>query len=286
MELFGSSGRHLHVGTGHTRVMGVVNVTPDSFSDGGRFLDPEAAIAQGLRMVREGADVLDVGGESTRPGYVPVAPAQQLERILPVIAGLRQQVDVPISVDTTRAVVAAAALDAGADWVNDTTALQEDPEMAELCADRGCTVVLMHRFVPSRKQTSGPPSGRDMVALLVRNLAARLQEATSHGIREDRIVLDPGIGFGTRSQDNLELLARIGMLQHLQRPLLAGPSRKSFLGELTGKPPAERVAATAAAVTALALAGVEIVRVHDVAEMVDVVHVADAIRLAGAVDPS
>ncbi|MHC5071371.1 MAG: dihydropteroate synthase [Planctomycetota bacterium] len=261
MELFGSSGRHLHVGTGHTRVMGVVNVTPDSFSDGGRFLDPEAAIAQGLRMVREGADVLDVGGESTRPGYVPVAPAQQLERILPVIAGLRQQVDVPISVDTTRAVVAAAALDAG-------------------------TVVLMHRFVPSRKQTSGPPSGRDMVALLVRNLAARLQEATSHGIREDRIVLDPGIGFGTRSQDNLELLARIGMLQHLQRPLLAGPSRKSFLGELTGKPPAERVAATAAAVTALALAGVEIVRVHDVAEMVDVVHVADAIRLAGAVDPS
>ncbi|MHC4854309.1 MAG: dihydropteroate synthase [Planctomycetota bacterium] len=184
MELFGSSGRHLHVGTGHTRVMGVVNVTPDSFSDGGRFLDPEAAIAQGLRMVREGADVLDVGGESTRPGYVPVAPAQQLERILPVIAGLRQQVDVPISVDTTRAVVAAAALDAGADWVNDTTALQEDPEMAELCADRGCTVVLMHRFVPSRKQTSGPPSGREMVALLVSNLAARLQEATSRGIRE------------------------------------------------------------------------------------------------------
>ncbi len=286
MELFGWSGRHLRVQAGHTRVMGVINVTPDSFSDGGQFLDPEAAITQGLRMVADGADVLDVGGESTRPGYHRVEPAQQLERILPVIEGLRPQVDVPISVDTSRATVAAAALDAGADWVNDTTALTEDPEMADLCADRGCTVVLMHRFEPDLGQSQDPPSGAEMVALLVSDLARRLREAVSGGIREDRIVLDPGLGFGTRAHDNPEILARIDMLRPLQRPLLAGPSRKSFLGEITGKPPAERLPATAAAVTALALAGVEIVRVHDVAEMVDVVRVADAIRGGGAADSS
>jgi len=265
--------------------MGVINVTPDSFSDGGQFLEPGAAIAEGLRMVAEGADVLDVGGESTRPGYEPVRPAEQLARILPVIEGLRGQVEVPISVDTTRATVAAAAMDAGADWVNDTSALTEDPEMADLCADRNCTVVLMHRFVPSRNQTSGPPSGSEMVALLVQDLAARLQEATSRGIGEDRIVLDPGLGFGTRAHDNPEILARIDLLLQLRRPLLVGPSRKSFLGELTGRPPEERVPATAAAVTALALAGVEIVRVHDVAAMVDVTRVADAIRSGRAEGP-
>lgn len=270
---------------GQTRVMGILNVTPDSFSDGGRFLDRDAAIAHGLELVHEGADVLDVGGESTRPGYERVDPEEQLSRILPVIAGLRKEVAVPISVDTTRATVAAAALDAGGDWINDTSALTEDPEMADLCAARNCTVVLMHRFAPSRKGTSGPPEGREMVSLLVKTLAARLEDAVSRGIAPDRIVLDPGIGFGTRPEDNPEILARIDMLRELSRPLLAGPSRKSFLGELTGRPPAERLPATAAAVTALALAGVEIVRVHDVAAMVDVVRVADAIRMGRAENP-
>jgi len=283
-SLPGASGHPLRVGTGQTRVMGILNVTPDSFSDGGRFLHPDAAIAHGLQLVREGADVLDVGGESTRPGYECVDPEEQLSRILPVITGLRQEVSVPISVDTTRAIVAAAALDAGADWINDTSALTEDPAMADLCATRNCTVVLMHRFDPSRKGTSGPPEGKEMVAQLVTNLAAHLENAVSRGIAPDRIVLDPGLGFGTRPQDNQEILGRIDMLLGLSRPLLAGPSRKSFLGELTGRPPEDRLLATSAAVTALALAGVEIIRVHDVAAMVDVVRVADAIRMGRAED--
>lgn len=279
-SLPGASGRSLLVGTGQTRIMGVINVTPDSFSDGGRFLDPDAAIVHGLTLAREGADVLDVGGESTRPGHERVSPEDQLARVLPVIEGLRGQVDIPLSVDTTRATVAAAALDAGADWINDTSALTEDPEMADLCADRNCTVVLMHRFVPDLKAASGPPTGKDMVARLVQDLATRLERASSRGIQKERIVLDPGLGFGTRAADNPQILARIHMLEELSQPLLVGPSRKSFLGELTGRPPAERLWATAAAVTALALAGVEIVRVHDVGAMVDVVRVADAIRMA------
>lgn len=257
--------------------MGVLNVTPDSFSDGGQHLDPGAAIAAGLAMLDDGATILDVGGESTRPGYRPVPPAEQVGRVVPVIAGLRRRTDAPISVDTTWAEVAAAALDAGADIVNDTSALADDPTLADLVAGRGAGLILMHRFTPPR----AAGDGGDVVAAVAANLTARRDAALARGVSASRLFLDPGLGFGTRADDVPGLIARIGELHRLGCPLVVGPSRKSFLQHLTGRPVAERLAGTAAAVTALVLAGVEIVRVHDVAAMHDVVLVAAAIRAGG-----
>ena len=257
--------------------MGVVNVTPDSFSDGGAFLDPAQAIDHGLALVEQGADILDIGGESTRPGYDPVSSEEQIARTRPVIAGLRKHTSAPISIDTTRAEVAIAALEAGADWINDTTALSEDPELAAVAAQHGCPVVLMHRFDPPRDPAGGP-STRDAAEHIVENLERRVQFAADQGIDPERIILDPGLGFGTLFQDNLILMADISPLRRLPHPWLFGPSRKSFIGEVTGKPAPERVHGTAAAVAILAMQGVEVLRVHDVAAMVDVVKVADRLR--------
>ena len=268
--------RDLSVGEGRTRLMGILNVTPDSFSDGGHYLTPETAVNHGLRLVAEGADVLDVGGESTRPGHQRVTADEQMKRILPVIAALAEQIPVPISVDTTSALVASAALEAGAHWINDTSALQRDPELGAVAAAHGCPLVLMHRFEPPRQA-----SGRVLLEAISTHLEAAVQRAQRAGIARDRLLLDPGIGFGTAMGDDPAILAHLPGLRRLGLPLLVGPSRKSFLGHLTGRGADERVYATAAAVATMALQGVEVVRVHDVAAMRDVVVVVDAIRAAG-----
>jgi dihydropteroate synthase len=257
--------------------MGVLNVTPDSFFDGGRYRDVDAAVAHGVELARQGAAVIDVGGESTRPGYVRVADDEQIRRTVPVLTGLRAQTEALLSIDTTRAAVARAALAAGADLVNDTSALGEDDELAGVVSDAGCQIVLMHRFSPPR---TARDEG-DVVVAVLENLARRVQAACRAGIDRTQILVDPGLGFGTRADDVPVLIARIGELRQLDCPILVGPSRKSFLEALTGRAAAERAFGTAAAVAALALLGVECVRVHDVAAMVDVVKVSAAIRAGG-----
>lgn len=245
------------------KLMGVVNVTPDSFSDGGLYLDPEAAIAHGRELVEEGADVLDVGGESTRPGAEPVAAEEELRRVVPVIEGLAGA-GVPVSIDTSKATVAAAALECGAAIVNDVTALRGDPEMAPLCAERGATVVLMHMPGASRA-ASETPAYEDVVTDVRDFLAARLEAAASAGIAAERVWLDPGIGFGKSEDHNLELLRRLGELRDLGRPLVVGTSRKSFIGKVDGSPAGERLGGTIASSVWAAAEGADVLRVHDVA---------------------
>jgi dihydropteroate synthase len=255
-------------------VMGVVNVTPDSFSDGGSWLDPAAAIAHGHALVAQGADILDIGGESTRPGAEPVSEHEELRRVIPVLAGLADA-GARLSVDTSKAAVAAAALDVGATIVNDVTALRGDPAMAALVARRGCGCVLMHMLGEPRTMQRAPAYD-DVVADVRAFLAARLAFAVAQGIDEQRIWLDPGIGFGKTIDHNLELLARLDELLDLGRPLVIGTSRKSFLGKITGRDAQHRVAGTIAT-NVLALArGASIFRVHDVAEAHDALTVAAA----------
>jgi dihydropteroate synthase len=247
------------------KLMGVVNVTPDSFSDGGLYLDPEAAIAHGRELVAEGAEILDVGGESTRPGAAAVSPAEELQRVVPVIEGLAG-VEAEISVDTSKAAVAAAALDAGATIVNDVTALRGDRAMDALCAERGATVVLMHMRGEPRTMQDDPRY--DDVVLAVREfLAERLEAVVAAGIAAERIWLDPGIGFGKTAAHNLELLRRLGELRALGRPLVVGTSRKSFIGALDGSAAGERLGGTVASSVFAAAEGADVLRVHDVAEM-------------------
>jgi len=255
--------------------MGVVNVTPDSFSDGGLYLDPEAAIAHGRELIADGAEILDVGGESTRPGAEPVGEEEELRRVVPVVEGLAGA-GAEISVDTSKAAVAAAALDAGAEIVNDVTALRGDPAMAPLCAERGATVVLMHmRGEPRTMQVD--PVYEEVVAEVRDFLAARLAAAVDAGIAAERVWLDPGIGFGKTEAHNLELLGRLGELRALERPLVVGTSRKSFIGGVDGSGADGRLGGTIASSVIAAAAGAEVLRVHDVAEM------AQAIRLTEAV---
>jgi dihydropteroate synthase len=247
------------------QLMGVVNVTPDSFSDGGLYLDPEAAIARGLELVEAGADILDVGGESTRPGAEEVGAEEELARVAPVIEGLRG-VGARISVDTSKAAVAAAALDAGAEIVNDITALRSDPEMAALCGERGCGVVLMHMLGEPRTMQDDPRY-EDVVAEVRAFLVGRLEVAVAAGVPEEEIWLDPGIGFGKTNAHNMELLRRLGELRELGRPLVVGTSRKSFIGRIDGSPPEERLGGTIASSVLAAVEGAEVLRVHDVAEV-------------------
>jgi dihydropteroate synthase len=264
-------------------VMGVVNVTPDSFSDGGEWLDPAAAIAHGRALVAEGAAILDVGGESTRPGAEPVGEAEELRRVLPVLTGLAGA-GARLSIDTSKAAVAAAAIDAGATIVNDVTALRGDARMARLVADRGCEVCLMHMLGEPRTMQRDPRYD-DVVDDVRRFLAARLQHAVEQGIAPQRVWLDPGIGFGKTTDHNLELLARLDEIVALGRPVVVGTSRKSFLGTITGRDAGGRVAATIAT-NVLALArGASVFRVHDVAEARDALMVAAA-TLRGRWDPA
>jgi dihydropteroate synthase len=261
--------------------MGVVNVTPDSFSDGGAFLDPEAAIAHGLRLAFEGADLLDIGGESTRPGADPVGAEEERGRVVPVIAGIRaRNPAVRISIDTSKAAVAAAALDAGADYVNDVTALRGDPGMAALVAERGVDVCLMHMVGTPRTMQQEARYG-DVVADVAAFLAERVEAAVAAGIARERIEVDPGIGFGKTLDHNLELLRRLDELTALGRPLVLGTSRKSFLGKITGREAAERVPATLATLVMGLERGATTFRVHDVAPARDALAVAAATLARG-----
>jgi dihydropteroate synthase len=260
-----------------TLVMGIVNVTPDSFSGDGVGEDPAAALARARTQLALGADILDLGGESTRPGAAPVPAAVELARVVPTIARLAREPGVVISVDTSKAEVARAALAAGAHVVNDVTGLRGDPALAGVVAEAGAAVVIMHmQGEPRTMQRS--PTYVDVVLDVATHLAAGVELAVGAGIRRDRVVIDPGIGFGKTLEHNLELLRRLAEFRLLGQPLLLGTSRKTFIGRLLGDaPPAERVEGTGATVALAIAAGVDIVRVHDVGPGVRVVRVADAI---------
>jgi dihydropteroate synthase len=251
-------------------LMGVVNVTPDSFSDGGRYLDPGAAVAHGMLLEAEGAAILDIGGESTRPGADPVPAEEELHRVMPVIEGLRSAgTRAQISIDSSKAAVASAAIGAGASLVNDVTALRGDPEMAGVIADRGVDCCLMHMLGDPRTMQVDPRY-EDVVSDVKTFLEQRMAYAVRGGIQEERILLDPGIGFGKTLEHNLELLRRLDELVALGRPVVIGTSRKSFLGRLTGRAnPDERVAGTIASCVIAFERGARIFRVHDVAPVRD-----------------
>ncbi len=274
---------HWKVGQGtlecgpRTLVMGVVNVTPDSFSDGGQFLDHEAAVAHGLSLVEDGADILDVGGESTRPGSDEVEVEDELGRVLPVVKRLAAEVDVPVSIDTRKAAVAGPAIDAGATIVNDVSA-GRDPDMFGLVRDAGVGLVLMH-MLGEPKTMQEDPKYDDVVSEVHDFLAERLQAAIDAGVPREAIAVDPGLGFGKAFEHSMALMRHTEKLLDLGAPLLVGPSRKSFIGEaLDAVPVAERMEGTAGAVAWLAIHGAHIVRVHDVREIVRVLRVIDAIR--------
>jgi len=261
------------------QIMGILNVTPDSFSDGGQFFDIEKAVAHGVEMVRQGAAILDIGPESTRPGAAPVSAEEQIRRAVPVIGRLTKQVTVPISIDTRNPDVACAALDAGASILNDITALAEKA-MAALAVQRRVPVVLMHiQGTPETMQQS--PHYTDVVAEVLNYLKERAAYAEAQGIASEMIWIDPGIGFGKTTSHNLCLMNHLEVFARQGYRLLVGPSRKRFIGVLTGKDnPADRVFGTAAMVAAAAMKGASVVRVHDVAEMADVVRVINAVQNA------
>ena len=262
-----------------TLIMGVINVTPDSFSDGGRLLDAAAAIDAGVRMADEGADLIDVGGESTRPGAEPLEASEERRRVLPVIEGLAAKVRVPLSIDTYKAATAEAALGAGASLVNDVSGLRYEPNLGEVAARHRAVLVLMHTRGRS-KDMYQQASYHDVVAEVLDELRESMAFAGKAGVPSERIILDPGLGFAKEAAHSYEVLARLSEFAELGRPLLVGPSRKSFLAKPIGTqvPAADRDWPTAAAVAAAVLAGADIVRVHAVREMVQVVRVADEIR--------
>ncbi len=247
-------------------IMGVLNVTPDSFSDGGRYLDPERAVARGLEMIEQGAEMIDVGGESTRPGSRPVDESEELRRVVPVIERLAANEEALISVDTTKPPVARAALEAGAGMINDVSTLRQGDELAETAAAGGAELVVMH----SRKRPEDMQDGiryEDIVREVSQELEEAARRAERAGVPPDRIWIDPGIGFAKTAEHNVELLARIGDLAALGYRVIVGPSRKSFIGRLTGAPVDDRLGGTAAAVTAAVMGGARAVRVHDVGMM-------------------
>jgi len=264
------------------RVMGIVNVTPDSFSDGGDWFDPAAAVVHGLSLAAAGADLLDIGGESTRPGAATVTPEEEIRRVVPVIRDLQRQTTIPLSIDTRHAAVARAALEAGAVIVNDISGLHGDPAMAEVVRESKAGLILMHmRGTPDTMQQF--TTYADLIGEIFTYFRDCLAQAEADDIPPERIMLDPGIGFSKTAEQNLELIRNLGKFRELGRPVLAGPSRKSFIGKIlaagsTPPPPKERIWGTAAAVTACVLNGADVIRVHDVREMVQVIKVATALR--------
>jgi dihydropteroate synthase len=261
-----------------TLVMGILNVTPDSFADGGLRLDPERAADDGLQMVADGADILDVGGESTRPGAEPVPADEELRRVRPVIERLAAQTRTPISIDTYKAIVAREAVASGAAIVNDISGLQYDEQLGRAIADTGAGVVLMHNRGRSREMYR-EAGYADVAGEIVAELRAAIDRAVDAGVPRESVVIDPGLGFAKHADHSVEALATLDRLAELNRPILVGPSRKSFLRKAIGdKAPAERDWGTAAAVAASILFGAHIVRVHAVAEMMQVVRTADMIR--------
>lgn len=273
-----TAGRSLALGE-RTLVMGIINVTPDSFSDGGVLVDPESAVAAGIRMEAEGADLLDVGGESTRPGAQALSEGEERARVLPVIEALVRRVSIPVSVDTYKAAVADAALSAGASMVNDVSGLRYDPALGGVVARHGAALVLMHTRGRSEDMYRHA-SYHDLVGEVLDEVRESLAFATGAGVRQDRLLIDPGLGFAKEASHSYEVLARLSEFSELGRPILVGASRKSFLAKVIGRsiPAPERDWATAAAVAASVLAGAHIVRVHAVPPMVQVVRVTDEIR--------
>ena len=269
-------GRSFHWGE-RTYLMGVLNVTPDSFSDGGEFSTQAAAVAQAQQLADAGADIIDVGGQSTRPGAVEVPVGEEIDRVVPVVRALRQSLPVPISVDTTRALVARAAVEAGADMINDISGATFDPEMLPVVAQLGVPVVLMHiRGTPQTMQTL--TDYQDLIGEICGFLASRIDAAVAAGIERELIIIDPGIGFAKTHSGNLEILRNLPVFRALDCPLLVGPSRKSFIGHILNQPdPKARVWGTAAACSAAIAGGADILRVHDVGVLLDVCRVADAI---------
>ncbi|NNJ27647.1 dihydropteroate synthase [Alienimonas chondri] len=258
-----AAGETIFQPTAAPRLMGIVNVTPDSFSDGGRFSGIDAAVAHALELAEAGAAMLDVGGESTRPGAEPVSAQEELRRVVPVIEALASQTSVPISIDTTKAVVAAAALDAGANVVNDVSGLTLDPAMTPLCAERGCGVVVMH-MVGTPQTMQNEPRYDDVLAEVAAHLRDRLGALEAAGVKREAILTDPGIGFGKTAAHNLALLRGVPALRALGRPVLIGHSRKRFLKSLLGREVEERTAGTIGVSVALASLGADWLRVHDV----------------------
>lgn len=260
-----------------TVLMGIINVTPDSFYDGGKRLDPDKAVADGIDLIEAGAEVLDVGGESTRPGAKPVSVEEELQRVLPVIRGLRRNINVPISIDTYKAQVAGAALGEGADIVNDISALRFDPQMALLVAAEKVPIVLMHmQGTPRTMQAE--PCYNDVLREVQEFLTTQVHFAIEAGVERENIIIDPGIGFGKNLEHNLTLLRGLPALASMGQPLLVGASRKTFIGKILGVEPDERLEGSLAAAIAAVFGGAHIVRVHDVKETRRAIRVADAIR--------
>jgi dihydropteroate synthase len=262
-----------------TLVMGVLNVTPDSFSDGGLFYDHERAIEHGMKLARDGADIIDIGGESTRPGSDPVPLEEEIRRVIPVIEALARELDVPISIDTCKAEVASRALDAGASMVNDVSALRFDPDMVRVVAERRVPVVLMHmKGTPKDMQLD--PRYEDLISEILEFLEERVRFAESNGVPPEAIIVDPGIGFGKTVEHNLSIIKHLRRFKSLGKPVLLGTSRKSFIGKVLNVGVEEREEGTAATVVAGILNGADIVRVHDVAKILPAVRMADAIARA------
>ncbi len=260
-------------------IMGVLNVTPDSFSDGGRFLAFPDAVEHALRLEREGADIIDIGGESTRPGAQPVPAEEEMERVVPVIERLRRESDIPVSIDTYKAATAQAALEAGADMVNDISALRFDPDMADLMTTKKVPLALMHMLGTPRDMQKDPRYD-NCVEEIIRFFKERIAFCIRSGIDESKLILDPGIGFGKRLRDNLEILSGLRKFKELSLPLLVGVSRKSFIGMLhpVDSPAHRRTGGSLAAAVAAVINGADIVRVHDVAETVEAFKVFQAIK--------
>jgi dihydropteroate synthase len=260
-----------------TLIMGILNVTPDSFSDGNIYFDRQKAVDRGMQLADEGADIIDIGGESTRPGSKPVTARQEIARVVPIVESLSRKITVPISVDTTKAAVAQKSLEAGAEVINDISALGGDKKMASVVQKASAALILMHmRGTPANMQT-GNLVYDDLMDEIISYLKKGYRKAIAAGIENDHLVVDPGIGFGKTSKDNCVIIRNIGELKVLGLPLLIGTSRKAFIGKVTGGTPAERIEGTAATIAAAIMNGCHIVRVHDVAHMKKVAVVTDAI---------
>jgi len=258
-------------------IMGILNVTPDSFSDGGRFIDPLITVDQAQEMIAEGADIIDIGGESTKPGASYVGEEEEIARIRPIVDALGKCTDIPISIDTRKASVAQVALDCGASLVNDVSAFQDDSRMAHVVQTSGAGVVLMHRQGHSLTMQEAPHY-EDVIGEVSSFLSERVAMARSNGIPADHIIIDPGIGFGKTCTHNLKILANLEKFTELQQPLMVGISRKRFIGELTGRSVGEREMGNAAVIATAVWLGASILRVHDVAAMKDVIQMAQALR--------
>jgi len=271
--------RVLHLSQ-RTHIMGILNVTPDSFYDGGRYADVESAVRRGMGMEEEGADCIDVGGESTRPGSDPVSADVELSRVIPVLEALKARVNVPISIDTRKSEVAEAAITAGADWINDVGGFRDDPRMASVASRHRVPIVLMHkRGTPKSMQANTQYA--DLIGEIRSFFLDILRTALENGIPAGQIVLDPGIGFGKSAEDNFRLLRALPDLRDIGNPILVGVSRKSFIGSELGIPEEDRLIGTTAAVAVSTFLGAHIVRVHDVKEAVQAVRIAGRIRSAG-----